>query len=199
MEDVVGQEVVAQDIQQQQQQLMDLVQQNLAKGDEKTKNKGKASEKTPVFQVGDSVLRQNIRSQQRKGGKLEAHFVGPFIIMAVEHISADLQDENGALLRKINIDQLKHNIRETPRVPHWGDKTKRNAPVGATTAPQLAAAPLAAAPQQTTAPPASARRHRAATPAVATQEPAAAAPQQPAAPLAATSAALQYNQAVAEK
>ncbi|XP_039655415.1 uncharacterized protein LOC120558467 [Perca fluviatilis] len=116
-------------------------------------------------------------------------------------------------------------IQKVLLLPHWGDKTKRNTPVGATTtapqqttappasaqrhraappaaAPQEPAAPAAAATQQTTAPPASARRHRAATPATAPQEPEAppaAATQQPAAPLAATSAAFQYKQAVAEK
>lgn len=56
-----------------------------------------------------------------EGEKLEASFLGPYTIMAIEGKNADFQDENGAVkvLRKINIDQLKFNIEDTPRVPHW--------------------------------------------------------------------------------
>lgn len=36
------------------------------------------------FQVGDLVLRKNIRQEERKGGKLDLDMVGPFKIMKPE-------------------------------------------------------------------------------------------------------------------
>ncbi|XP_034054773.1 uncharacterized protein LOC117534630 isoform X2 [Gymnodraco acuticeps] len=36
------------------------------------------------FQVGDQVLRRNVRQEQRKGGKLEDDWLGPFIILELE-------------------------------------------------------------------------------------------------------------------
>jgi len=73
VEDIVGQEDLAQDIQRQQ-KLMELVKDNLAKGQEKTMGKVKVTTKTSDFKVRDKVWRQNIRSQQRKGGETGSQF-----------------------------------------------------------------------------------------------------------------------------
>ncbi|KAL6455441.1 hypothetical protein MHYP_G00361070 [Metynnis hypsauchen] len=48
-----------------------------------------------TFAVGEKVLRRNIRSQQRKGGKLDRDFLGPFTITSLQGKSADLIDDNG--------------------------------------------------------------------------------------------------------
>ena len=42
--------------------------------------KGKTKHNTIVFEVGDKVWRQNIPSQQRKGGTLDAGVPGPYTI-----------------------------------------------------------------------------------------------------------------------
>ena len=47
------------------------------------------------FNVGDMVWRLNIRSRQRKGGKLDPNFLGPYTVLSVENKSADLVDVNG--------------------------------------------------------------------------------------------------------
>ncbi|KAL2098358.1 hypothetical protein ACEWY4_007565 [Coilia grayii] len=68
--------------------------------------------------VGEKVLRKNIRTLQRKGGKLERSWLGPYTITKIENKSADLLDKNGILHPKINIDHLKPFIEQTPRLPH---------------------------------------------------------------------------------
>lgn len=68
--------------------------------------------------MGDRVWRKNVRSQQRKGGKLEANYLGPFTIIALEEKSADLEDERGVKFPKINIDHIKPHLEDIPRVPH---------------------------------------------------------------------------------
>ncbi|KAA0716605.1 hypothetical protein E1301_Tti018825 [Triplophysa tibetana] len=70
------------------------------------------------FKVGDKVWRQNIRTKQRKGGKLDANFLGPFTITSLEGKSADLENGMGVKIPKINIDRLKPYCEESPRVPH---------------------------------------------------------------------------------
>ncbi|KAJ8376069.1 hypothetical protein SKAU_G00066490 [Synaphobranchus kaupii] len=55
----------------------------------------KSRSSKPGFKVEDRVWRQNIRSQQRKGGKLDANFLGPYTIKALQGKSADLEGENG--------------------------------------------------------------------------------------------------------
>ncbi|RXN13050.1 gag-pol fusion [Labeo rohita] len=70
------------------------------------------------FSVGQKVLRKNIRTQQRKGGKLERSWLGPYEIVFLKEKSADLRDEKGHTYPKINTDHLKLFKEETPRVPH---------------------------------------------------------------------------------
>ncbi|CAI5677461.1 unnamed protein product [Oreochromis niloticus] len=155
VEDIVGQEELSEDIQKHQ-KLLELVKDNVVKAQEKTKGKIKMMKRDVVFKVGDKVLRANIRSQQRKGGKLEANFLGPYIITAIQGKSADLQDSNGTIIPKVNIDQLKLSKDSMPRVPHRGLKktaaTLLTAQPGPA-APQAAAAPASALAPKTTAAP----------------------------------------------
>ncbi|RXN34375.1 myosin-1 isoform X3 [Labeo rohita] len=81
------------------------------------------------FKVGDRVWRKNIRSQQRKGGKLEANFLGPYIIILLEDKSADLVDERGVTFPKINVDHLRLHVEELPRIPHKLKSSSQSASV----------------------------------------------------------------------
>ncbi|XP_039898953.1 transcription initiation factor TFIID subunit 4-like [Simochromis diagramma] len=148
VEDIVGQEEVSEDIQKHQ-KLLELVKDNVVKAQEKTKGKIKMMKRDVVFKVGDKVLRANI-SQQRKGGKLEANFLGPYIITAIQGKSADLQDSNGTIIPKVNIDQLKLSKDSMPRVPHRG--LKKTAATLLTAQPGPAAPASALASQATAAP-----------------------------------------------
>uniref|UniRef100_A0A3Q3FUA3 Integrase catalytic domain-containing protein n=1 Tax=Labrus bergylta TaxID=56723 RepID=A0A3Q3FUA3_9LABR len=69
------------------------------------------------FVVGDKVLRKNICQEQRKGGKLETDFFGPFTIKHIDGKSADLKSITGKTILKINIDQLKQYVEPEPRIP----------------------------------------------------------------------------------
>ncbi|XP_073802847.1 uncharacterized protein [Danio rerio] len=69
------------------------------------------------LQVGAKVWRRNVRSEQRKGGKLDPEYFGPFVVTKIQGKSVDLVDSEGRSTKKINKDQLKHHHEETPRVP----------------------------------------------------------------------------------
>ncbi|CAI5673972.1 unnamed protein product [Oreochromis niloticus] len=69
------------------------------------------------FQVGDLVLRKNVRQEQRKGGKLDADMLGPLKIVKLDGKSADLMSEKGKRPLKVNIDQLTHYFQPEERVP----------------------------------------------------------------------------------
>ncbi|KAG5278531.1 hypothetical protein AALO_G00099990 [Alosa alosa] len=71
-----------------------------------------------ILLVGQKVLRKNIRTQQRKGGKLERTWLGPFTITSIVNKSADLVNEVGKVFPKINTDHLKPFIEPQPRIPH---------------------------------------------------------------------------------
>ncbi|CAL8269656.1 unnamed protein product [Arctogadus glacialis] len=66
---------------------------NTKKAQEKMK---RMSPKSSIqkFNVGDMVWRLNIRSRQRKGGKLDPNFLGPYTVSSVENKSADLVDQH---------------------------------------------------------------------------------------------------------
>lgn len=70
------------------------------------------------FSVGQKVPRKTIRTQQRKGGKLERSWLGPYEIVHIKDKSADLRDEKEYIYPKISTDHLKSFKEETPRVPH---------------------------------------------------------------------------------
>ncbi|XP_026021823.1 probable pathogenesis-related protein ARB_02861 [Astatotilapia calliptera] len=69
------------------------------------------------FQVGDMVLRKNVRQEQRKGGKLDADMLGPLRIVKLEGKSADLVSGKGKRTVKVNVDQLTHYFQPEERVP----------------------------------------------------------------------------------
>ncbi|XP_056606892.1 uncharacterized protein LOC130424925 [Triplophysa dalaica] len=111
------------------------------------------------FKVGDKVWRQNVRTKQRKGGKLDANFLGPFTITSLEGKSADLENGMGVKIPKINIDHLKPYCEESPRVPHKIQKPStisqiKGRPISSqqTPAPQIPgcghhSSPISSAPQ----------------------------------------------------
>ena len=74
------------------------------------------------------VLRKNICMQQRKGGKLERTWLGPYIIKKLENKSADLRDDKGRQHPKINTDHLKPFTDPTPRIPHRIQPTPHEEP-----------------------------------------------------------------------
>lgn len=64
--------------------IKDIVHDNVTKQQERTMKKMKQGAAKPGLKIGDKVWRQNVRSQQRKGGKLEANFLGPFTVVALQ-------------------------------------------------------------------------------------------------------------------
>ncbi|MEQ2220917.1 hypothetical protein ILYODFUR_010494 [Ilyodon furcidens] len=94
-----------------------------------TKSNGKA---TGNFHVGMKVWRLNVRSQQRKGGKLDPNYQGPYTIISISRKSVDLQDNQGGITPKIN-DHLRVYTEELPRVPRKSNQNLTTAPVTNTT------------------------------------------------------------------
>ncbi|XP_076873239.1 uncharacterized protein LOC143523013 isoform X2 [Brachyhypopomus gauderio] len=117
VEAVIGEETVSEDIKRMD-ELRSLAVANMEKVQDMTKKKLKSSGPKTNFSVGDKVWRQNIRKQQRKGGKLDPNFLGPFEITGIQGKSADLLGKNGAVFLKVNIDHLKPAKEEMPRIPH---------------------------------------------------------------------------------
>ncbi|KAJ8359095.1 hypothetical protein SKAU_G00156200 [Synaphobranchus kaupii] len=93
VEEIVGHERISEDIQRLD-TILKVVKKNVDKSQQTTRRLKSRSSK-PGFKVGDRVWRQNTRSQQRKGGKLDANFLGPYTIKALQGKSADLEGENG--------------------------------------------------------------------------------------------------------
>ncbi|XP_033932867.1 uncharacterized protein [Pseudochaenichthys georgianus] len=67
------------------------------------------------FQVGDQVLRRNVRQEQRKGGKLDDDWLGPDTILELEGKKAVLA--KGTTKLQTNIDNLTHYIQPEERIP----------------------------------------------------------------------------------
>ncbi|MEQ2293094.1 hypothetical protein AMECASPLE_029661 [Ameca splendens] len=63
------------------------------------------------------VWRLNVRSQQRKVAKLDQNYLGPYTIISISRKSVDLQDNQGKITSKINVDHLRVYTEELPRVP----------------------------------------------------------------------------------
>lgn len=93
MEAVVGEKTLTEDIKCLD-SLKDIVCGNVLKQQESTRRQPKQGAPKSLIRVGDQMWRQNIKSQQRKGGKLEANFLGPFKVTAIKGKSADLVGEN---------------------------------------------------------------------------------------------------------
>uniref|UniRef100_A0AAQ6IJ74 Integrase catalytic domain-containing protein n=1 Tax=Anabas testudineus TaxID=64144 RepID=A0AAQ6IJ74_ANATE len=117
VEDVVGEENVSKDIARLD-YIRSTVLENVLSVQNKTRRRLMSKTDSVNSVVGDKVLRQNIRSQQRKGGKLEPNFLGPYTVTGVEGKSADLSGDDGTLCKKVNIDHLKHYNIQKPRIPH---------------------------------------------------------------------------------
>ncbi|KAL3047982.1 hypothetical protein OYC64_022027 [Pagothenia borchgrevinki] len=77
VEDVVAEEKVSQGVKNLE-EIKDILHGNIAKQEKSTRERLRQGIPKCHFRVGDQVWRQNVRSQQRKGGKLEANFLGPF-------------------------------------------------------------------------------------------------------------------------
>ncbi|KAI2665717.1 putative PPE family protein PPE24 [Labeo rohita] len=103
VEELVAEECISECVKQQD-RLYQVVKENMAQ----------LQEKPRVLQVGDRVLWQNIRSQQRKGGKLDPVYVGPYTVSNVKDKSIDLADDNGKIYPKVNLDHLVHFKEEPP-------------------------------------------------------------------------------------
>ncbi|CAL8237741.1 unnamed protein product [Boreogadus saida] len=69
------------------------------------------------YKVGDMLWRKNVRSLQRKGGKLDPEFLGPFTVVNIEEKSVHLVDSSGKSIHKVNTDHLKLHNTPTPRIP----------------------------------------------------------------------------------
>ncbi|XP_032435748.1 uncharacterized protein LOC116730540 [Xiphophorus hellerii] len=130
--------------------IKEVIEANVTRSTTMTKKRLRSASRNVSFSVGELVLRQNVRSQQRKGGKLEPNFLGPFKISALQGKSADLISENGALFKNISIDHLKHFKPENPRIPHKMTTQKTENPTSAPPAPPTTSPPA----PPTTSPPA---------------------------------------------
>lgn len=98
-------------------QIKDIVHGNVTKQQESTRRRVKHGAPKPALELRDQVWRQNVRSQQRKDGKLEAKVLGPFTIMALQGKSVDLLGEDGTVL-EVNVDYLKIARVELHQIPH---------------------------------------------------------------------------------
>lgn len=88
-------------------QLLELVKEHVSKAVEKTKNKIKRTTTNADFKVSDRVLRANISNHQRKGGKLEANYLGSCVITAIQDQSTNLQGSKRVIISKVNIGHVK--------------------------------------------------------------------------------------------
>ncbi|XP_076155592.1 uncharacterized protein LOC143138965 [Alosa pseudoharengus] len=92
IEDLVAEELVFYAIQRQD-EIFEIVHGNAAKVREKIQKRKQQQGTHLAIIAGDRVLRQNIRSQQRKGGKLDPHVLVPYTVVKVDGTSVDLMDD----------------------------------------------------------------------------------------------------------
>ncbi|XP_049323411.1 uncharacterized protein LOC111190053 [Astyanax mexicanus] len=116
VENVLSEELVAIDIERHD-RILNIVQENVEGVQERTRKRLQSKLPQQNLQVGDVVLRKNIRSQQRKGGKLDPKFLSLFTITKAAGKSIDLVDSNGKAIHKVNTDHLKQYNEQTPRIP----------------------------------------------------------------------------------
>lgn len=118
VEDILQSEIVRPAIQMQD-KVYEAVKRNMQTARNRVRARKQAAKaESHTFSVGEKVLRRNVRSQQRKGGKLDRDFLGPFTIVALQGKSADLRDENGLMFPKINLDHLIPFLEQETRIPH---------------------------------------------------------------------------------
>ncbi|KAK0134806.1 hypothetical protein N1851_029482 [Merluccius polli] len=185
-EEQFNEEEVAMDIERQD-KIVNIVQQNVEKVQERTRGRLQSLQKRMSFKVGDMVWRKNVRSLQRKVGKLDPEFLGPFTVVNIEEKSVDLVDSSGKSIHKVNTDHLKLHTTPTPRIPRRlripPVSSITSTPPAATSTPPTTSAPPAtytqpatsSPPAATSAPPATSTPHAAtSTPPAATSTPPAA-------------------------
>ncbi|XP_049330336.1 uncharacterized protein LOC125798996 [Astyanax mexicanus] len=80
--------------------ILNIVQENVEEVQERTRKRLRSKLPEQNLQVGDVVLRRNIRSQQQKGGKLDPEFLGPFTVSKIDGKSIDLVVSNGKSIWK---------------------------------------------------------------------------------------------------
>lgn len=129
-------EEVAIDIQRHE-EIMKIVEDNTKRQHDRIR--GRTRQKGLLLPVGALVWRENVRSQQRKGGKLDREYLGPFTVVKVEGKSVDLIDINGRTFPKVSIDHLKMYVEEVPRVPQ---RMKRAPPPVGSATPITTLTPL---------------------------------------------------------
>lgn len=110
---------------------------NIAQGQQRVRKRKLSKGEDDSFVVGDKVLRKNIRQEQRKGGKLEADLLGPFIIINIDGKSADLETPRGNTMEKINIDHLKKYVEPQPRIPAKWIPTTSTPPLAQQPSPSM--------------------------------------------------------------
>ncbi|XP_057710147.1 uncharacterized protein LOC130927999 [Corythoichthys intestinalis] len=93
VEDVIAEEALREDMDHLD-SIRDIFYSNVEKQQDRTRRRQQPGFPKQSLKVGDQVWRQNVRSQQRKGGKMEPNFLGPFTITALQGKNADLQAEN---------------------------------------------------------------------------------------------------------
>lgn len=102
---------------QEQQSVYSAVAQNIKKSQDKVRKRKEEKGHADNFQIGEMVLRKNIRQEQRKGGKMAPDMLGPFKIIKLEGKNADLITKKGKLTIKVNIDHLTHYTEPEERIP----------------------------------------------------------------------------------
>ncbi|RXN12538.1 myosin-1 isoform X3 [Labeo rohita] len=113
VEDIITEECIAECIRRQD-TIFKTVQENVRNVQGRVKKRKLEKGMSVDIQVGDRVLRQNIRSRQRKGGKLDPDYLGPYTVVRVEGKSIDVVDDEGKEISKINIDHLIHFLEDHP-------------------------------------------------------------------------------------
>ena len=83
-------EEVAMDIERQD-KIFNIIQDNVQKVQERTRWRLESGDSSLKLQVGDMVWR-NVKSQQRKGGKLNPELFGPYTVTVVRNKSLNLVD-----------------------------------------------------------------------------------------------------------
>ncbi len=105
--------------------LYQIVQENMAQVQKKKKNVVTGSRRG-CCHAAWGVLRQNKRSQQRKGGKLDPDFFGPYTVTKVDGKSIDIVDDHGKLFPTVNLDHLVHFFRRSSTKSSQGHLTHHN-------------------------------------------------------------------------
>ncbi|RXN15288.1 myosin-1 isoform X3 [Labeo rohita] len=78
-------------------QIMELVEKNVEKTQDRTRRR-LSKRQLQSLQVGDMVWRKNVRSEQRKEGKLDPDYFGPFMVTKIEDIHDAWEGKNAHVL-----------------------------------------------------------------------------------------------------